>query len=172
MVDSVTQHERIVVGIDGSPASSAALRWAADEAIRRDGRLEAVIAWRPSVASGPPAGRPPASARSLAEREEDAEVLLESALAQLGGVQQGRVEVERKVMRGSPHRVLVEAADGASMLVIGGRSGKLAGKLPWSTGQHVVHEAHCPVVVVPVNGAPGQASGVSSSAPHSSATDS
>ena len=52
-------------------------------------------------------------------------------------------------MRGSPHRVLVEAADGASMLVIGGGSGSSRASKPWSTGRQVVHDAHCPVVVVP-----------------------
>ncbi len=152
MADGLTDHGRIVVGVDGSAASNAALRWAADEAVRRHGRLEAVIAWRPSVALGPPAGHPPASACSIAERAEDAEALLDTALAQVGGGQAaGAVEVERRVMRGSPHRVLMEAADGASMLVIGGGSGKLAGKLPWSTGRQVVNGARCPVVVVPAD---------------------
>ena len=120
------------------------------EAKRSKARLEAVIAWRPAAAIGPPAGQPSASARSLEERHEDAAVVLESALCELP---RDGVDVERRVMRGSPHRVLVEAANGASMLVIGGRSGKLAGKLPWSTGRQVVHDAHCPVVVVPVEGA-------------------
>src|SRR4051812_46203796 len=151
MAEPVTAQERIVVGVDGSPASGAALRWAAEEASRRHGRLEAVIAWRPRTALGPPAGHPSPSARSLAERAEDAEVVLDGALGQLGD-EGANGAVERKVMRGSPHRVLLEAAAGASLLVIGGHSGKLAGKLPWSTGQHVVHDAHCPVVVVPPNG--------------------
>ena len=74
-------------------------------------------------------------------------------------------------MHGSPHRVLAEAADGASMLVIGGRAGKLAGKLPWSAGRQVVHDASCPVVVPP-DGAGTQASAVSSSESRNSATDS
>jgi nucleotide-binding universal stress UspA family protein len=147
MASSATGHERIVVGVDGTPAAAAALRWAASEAERHEARLQAVIAWRPPAGLGPPAGHPPATARSsLEERAEDAEVVLEGAVRE---VERGGVDVERRVMRGSPHRVLVEAADGASMLVIGGRSGKLAGKLPWSTGRQVVHDAHCPVVVVP-----------------------
>src|SRR6185437_3601577 len=151
MATGATRQERIVVGVDGTPASAAALRWALREATRSDSQLEAVIAWRPVAALGPPAGHPPASASSsLEQREEDAEVVLEGALRDLP---RDGVGVGRRVMRGSPHRVLVEAADGASMLVIGGRSGKLAGKKLWSTGRQVVHDAHCPVVVVPAEGA-------------------
>jgi nucleotide-binding universal stress UspA family protein len=138
--------ERIVTGVDGSPGANAALRWAVDEAARRASRLDAVIAWRPSPAIAPPALDPKPPGRNPAERHEDAEALLNLALDEIDAA---GVEIERRVMRGSPHRVLLEAAEGACMVVVGGRSGQLAGRLPWSTGQHVVHDAHCPVVVVP-----------------------
>src|SRR5690349_12837598 len=36
---------RVVVGVDGSPGSLTAFRWARDEAVRRDDTLEAVICW-------------------------------------------------------------------------------------------------------------------------------
>ncbi|HXB15821.1 MAG TPA: universal stress protein [Solirubrobacteraceae bacterium] len=153
MASSAKDGQRIVVGVDGSPASAAALRWAAGEAARHSARLEAVIAWRPaSAALGSPAVHPPASSRTIEEREEDAEAVLEGVLGTVGDLSWDGLEVERRVMRGTPHRVLAEAATGASMLVIGGSSGRLAGKKPWSTGQHVVHDAHCPVVVVPPSG--------------------
>ncbi len=141
------QRERIVVGVDGSDASHAALAWALDEARRRAAVLDAVIAWRPTAAIAPPAGHPSASTRSIAERRADAEELLDAALS---GCSTEGVEVERRALRGTPHRVLLEAARGASMLVVGGRSGLLAGKLPWSTGRQLVTDAGCPVVVVPV----------------------
>ncbi|MEA2215600.1 MAG: hypothetical protein QOK19_1161 [Solirubrobacteraceae bacterium] len=141
------QRQRIVVGVDGSSPSVAALHWAAGEARRHGARLEAVIAWRPSAAAiGGPGGRPPASARTLQEHRADAEAVLDLALREIS---RSAIEIERRAMRGSPHRVLLEAAEGADMLVIGGRSGKLAGKMPWSTGQQVVSDASCPVVVVP-----------------------
>ncbi len=147
MPEQAQNRQRIVVGVDGSPASESALRWAVAEAERRAACLEAVIAWRPSAALGPPAGHPPASERSVHERREDAEHVLDDALRQ---VEHSGVEVTRRVMHGSAHRVLLQAADGAEMIVLGGRrSGKLSGKLPWSTGQQVVGEAPCPVVVVP-----------------------
>jgi nucleotide-binding universal stress UspA family protein len=146
MQQSGSHRQRIVVGVDGSEPSAAALRWASDEALRRAALLEAVIAWRPTAAIAPPAGHPSASTRSVEERHSDAESILNLALREIDA---GTVEIERKVMRGTPHRVLQDAARGASMLVIGGRTGPLAGKLPWSTGRQVVHEARCPVVVVP-----------------------
>ena len=40
-----TTEGRIVVGVDGSPSSHDALVWAADEAARRDARLDVVNAW-------------------------------------------------------------------------------------------------------------------------------
>ncbi|HEX9481116.1 MAG TPA: universal stress protein [Solirubrobacteraceae bacterium] len=151
MTRSAGERERIVTGVDGSPGATAALRWAVDEAARRASRLDAVIAWRPSPAVAPPVRDPPSSGRSPADRHEDAEALLDLALDEIDAV---GVEIDRRVMRGSPHRVLLEAAEGACMVVVGGRSGQLAGRLPWSTGQHLVHDANCPVVVVP----PGAAS--------------
>jgi nucleotide-binding universal stress UspA family protein len=146
MSASDRQRRRIVVGVDGSSASTAALRWAAAEAARHAARLEAVIAWRPAASMSPPGGHPQASARTLQERRADAEAVLDIALRE---VSSSGVEIERRVMRGSPHRVLLEAGDGATMLVIGGHAGKLSGKLPWSTGQHLVRDVRCPLVIVP-----------------------
>ena len=139
---------RIVVGVDGSPAALAALRWAAAEARRDALGVEAIIAWRPSAPLGPPAGQPPASSQTLQERGEDAERVLDVAL---GSVDLGGVEVTRRVERGSPHRVLLSAAAEAEaeLLVIGGHGGRLSGRLPWSTGQQLIGVAACPVVVVP-----------------------
>jgi nucleotide-binding universal stress UspA family protein len=143
--------ERIVVGVDGSEASRAALAWALDEARRRAARLDAVSAWRPTATIAPPAGHPSASTRSIAERRADAEELLD---AELRALPADGVEVERRAMRGTPHRVLLEAAREATMVVVGGRSGLLAGKMPWSTGRQVVQDAACPVVVVPPQARP------------------
>ncbi len=150
---SGAQRERIVVGVDGSEASRAALAWAIDEARRRAACLEAVTAWRPTATIAPPAGHPSASTRSIAERRADAEELLD---IELGAVASDGVEVERRAMRGTPHRVLLEAGREAAMVVVGGRSGLLAGRMPWSTGRQVVHDADCPVVVVPPQARPQQ----------------
>jgi nucleotide-binding universal stress UspA family protein len=41
------QWKRIVVGVDGSPASRAALEWAGDEAVRHGSELVVLTAWLP-----------------------------------------------------------------------------------------------------------------------------
>jgi nucleotide-binding universal stress UspA family protein len=44
---------RIVVGVDGSPSSQAALRWAVRQAELTGGSVDAVLAWQiPAVAGG------------------------------------------------------------------------------------------------------------------------
>jgi nucleotide-binding universal stress UspA family protein len=136
----------IVVGVDGSEASRSALRWALAEAELRNGEVEAVIAWRPALALAAPAARPAASGRSLEEQSEDAKARIEHVLA----AEEADVAVHCRATRGTANRVLLEASSAADLLVIGGRSGQLAGKLPWSTGRQLVSEAHCPVVVVPL----------------------
>ena len=149
--EQTPRRARIVVGVDGSPAALAALRWAAAEARRDALGVDAVIAWRPSAPLAPPGGQPPASTQTLQERGEDAERVLDIALA---AVDLTGVEVTRRVERGSPHRVLLSAAADAEMLVIGGHAGRLAGRLPWSTGQQLIGVAACPVVVVPPDARP------------------
>jgi nucleotide-binding universal stress UspA family protein len=146
----LTQSQRpphIVVGVDGSEASRSALRWALAEAELRRGEVEAVIAWRPALALAAPAARPAASGRSLEEQGKDAKARIEHVLA--GEETAADVEVRCRATRGTANRVLLEASSNADLLVIGGRSGQLTGKLPWSTGRQLVGDAHCPVVVVP-----------------------
>ena len=67
-MNETTQPE-IVVGVSGSRASVAALRWAADEALRRQARLSVVCAWdhrlRPAV---PPDGIEAELAQGVPER--------------------------------------------------------------------------------------------------------
>jgi nucleotide-binding universal stress UspA family protein len=146
MSQSAGTQQRIVVGVDGSEAATVALGWAVEEARWRSARLEAVIAWRPTATIAPPAGHAPPLTRTVEERHADAKAILELALRE---VDTSGVELERRIMRGTPHRVLVEAAAGADLLVIGGRSSRLTSKLPWATGQQVVDDASCPVAVVP-----------------------
>jgi len=42
---SAAQSYTVVVGVDGSPMSRAALRWAVEEARARHGRVRAIHAW-------------------------------------------------------------------------------------------------------------------------------
>jgi nucleotide-binding universal stress UspA family protein len=54
------------------------------------------------------------------------------------------------IVQGPPAQVLLDAAAGAQMLVVGSRGhGTLAGMLLGSVSQHCVQHAPCPVVVIP-----------------------
>jgi nucleotide-binding universal stress UspA family protein len=146
---------RIVVGLDGSPSSEEALRWALHQAALTGWPVEAVIAWE----LPPYFGYAPGS--EIDFRGEAAEVLEASVRAVVGA--EGDVPVSRLVLRGHPARVLLDASDGARLLVVGSRGrGGFAGMLLGSVSQHVIAQATCPVVVLHDRGVPapaGQAGG-------------
>ena len=59
------------------------------------------------------------------------------------------VEVRPRVVEGRAGPVLVAAAEGADLLVVGCRGhGGLAGTLLGSVGQYCAHHAACPVVIM------------------------
>ena len=138
---------QIVVGVDGSATSSAALRWALDEARRHGSAVTAVYAWHdPYTGSALPFAPgliDPTSFQAYGEK------LLDSVLAaeDLTGVHE---PVRRLVVHGSAAQALVEAAKDADLLVVGSRGrGGFAGLLLGSVSQQVIHHASCPVLVFP-----------------------
>lgn len=136
----------IVVGVDGSEGSAAALVWALGEARVRRAPLDAVVAWQyPVLTTLPAYGSMPA----IEEMEATAQELLERALAQAGGAE--GVTVRELVAEGPAGPALVAAAAEADLLVVGSRGhGAFAGMLLGSVSQYAVVHAPCPVVVVPV----------------------
>jgi nucleotide-binding universal stress UspA family protein len=133
----------IVVGVDGSEQSKAALRWAVEEARLRGVSVRAVYAWSlPPMAAGAGVVMVPA----LEDLRRNGEELLDTAISE---TPTEGVQVERASIQGSPARVLVEAAKDADMLVVGSRGhGGFVGLLLGSVGQQCAHHAGCPVVVV------------------------
>lgn len=135
----------IVVGIDGSEPSRAALRYAADIAPKLGLPVEAVVVWDyPTLAWGD-AYYYPESAETLSG---NAERLLAA-------------EVERAFPAGAPSwfrtgvrqggaaRELIDASRDAAMLVVGTRGhGGFTGLLLGSVSSSCVSHAHCPVLVV------------------------
>lgn len=136
---------RVVVGIDDSAVSRAALVRAVEEAARLGCEVEAVVAyqaldyWSDMYAvMAPPLGEAHEQARRRAEGIV-AEVLGDAAEA---GV---RVVADR----GPAGDVLARQAEGAVLLVVGSRSrSRLEGMLLGSVALHCVVHAHCPVMVV------------------------
>lgn len=134
---------RIVVGVDGSASSRAALRWATTQAERSGATLEAITCWLwPSSYGWPmpvPEGFDPAV---------DARHLLDDVVAGVGR-DHPSVELTTRVVEGHPAEVLTKASDGAELLVVGSRGhGAFTGMLLGSVSDHCVAHARCPVVVV------------------------
>ena len=135
--------ERIVVGVDGSRWSKDALRWAAREAQRSGASLQVVMTsedlgrdmWIPT--SPPGVDRLAPTRRALSR-------IVRGVLGE-----HPTVVVETSVAEGPPGHILVKAAKGAELLVVGNRGrGGFAGALFGSVSLHCVSHAPCPVVVV------------------------
>jgi nucleotide-binding universal stress UspA family protein len=136
------QERRIVVGVDGSDSSKAALRWAIRQAKLAGESVDAVIAWRfPSTYGWAPY---PVSVPDL---ESNAKNVLIAALAEVSTLEPD-VLVRPIVTEGNAAEVLLRAAKGADLLVVGcSGHGEFASALLGSVSMHCVLHAHCPVLV-------------------------
>lgn len=138
---------RIVVGVDGSPCSVRALRWAVGQAQLSGGSVDAVLAWEYPTSYGGHAWIPYGYREGI-EFEEIAESTLTKSISQATGPDSA-VSVRPRVVRGNPAQALLEAARGADLLVVGNRGHHgFAAALLGSVAQHCVYHAGCPVVVI------------------------
>jgi nucleotide-binding universal stress UspA family protein len=138
----------ILVAVDGSPESDAAVRWAAREAELRHLPITLVHVVVPVVTSWP--------VRSLqAEfnewQEDNARQVIEQAQkmlrSSLGGSELSDIRTE--VLHGYAVPALVEASTDAWMLVVGSRGmGAFGRAVLGSTSGGVVRHAHCPVAIL------------------------
>ncbi|GGO03258.1 universal stress protein [Microbispora rosea subsp. aerata] len=133
----------IIVGTDGSPAATAAVRWAADDAARRGCPLRFVSVvdhWAYGIPKLPTSGGDPLT--SHAERA------LHAAEA-VARERQPDVKISTEIIEGIPARVLRDKAREAVEIVLGSRGlGGFAGIVIGSVSTHVAGHALCPVVVV------------------------
>ena len=138
---------RIVAGVDGSPSSLSALRWAIRQAGLTGATVEAVIAWHyPNLAASSRygiavAGLDPGFGEVAEKTVTEA---ISSTLSQ-----DSDVRVHPQVTEGIAAQVLLDASTGADLLVVGSRGhGGFAEALLGSVSQHCVHHARCPVVII------------------------
>lgn len=137
----------VVVGVDGSSSSMAAVEVAAREAGLRGVGLRLVHAFGRPGAHIPPGGRPwePSSAAGLRE-------LIDGTLtrAQQRAHETGPgVDITREVVVGEPITVLEIESRTASLAVVGSRGLSRFGALMLgSTAGHMAAHAACPVLVV------------------------
>jgi nucleotide-binding universal stress UspA family protein len=137
----------VVVGIDGSPGSEAALHFALEEARLRGLPLRLVCAWEPPTARYVGEAFAP-TADAFVEAERHAEDVLRAALEEIPS--DSGVAIEAVSVEGHPPTVLVEQAGEAALLVLGSRGrGAAKSLLLGSVSQAVAHHAHCPVAIVP-----------------------
>lgn len=141
----------IVVGVDGSSHGEAALAFALDEAARTGDTVEMITAWNIDIEGAPmfPIYTPPID--PTGDPEKDATLIQDDALAAVLGDRTPAVTIARRVLRGDPAHVLVEAARNARLLVVGSRGyGPLRAALLGSVSRYTAqHCTACPVVVVP-----------------------
>jgi nucleotide-binding universal stress UspA family protein len=139
---------RIVVGVDGSPSSQTALRWAVRQAELTGGTVDAVIAWQYPVNFGTYGWAPISMEEEGTDFGEVAAKTLTDAISKTTDAA-SPVHVRPCVVQGNPAQVLLDAATDADLLVVGSRGhGGFTGALLGSVGLHCVHHAHCPVVVI------------------------
>ena len=138
---------RIVAGVDGSPSSVSALRWAIRQAGLTGATVDAVITWHYPVSAGGYGWGPMGTGTAFDFKENAEKVLAEAISAACGPG--GSLPVHARVVEGNPAQVLLDASDGADLLVVGSRGhGGFTEALLGSVGQHCVHHARCPVVVI------------------------
>ncbi|MFE6051524.1 universal stress protein [Kitasatospora sp. NPDC056446] len=148
MTERNEQTPTVLAGVDGSPQSTAAAHWAAEEAVRRGASLRLVHAW-PWLTDGvsafaEPDDLPEAVRRTLAAAAED-----------IAG-RHPELAVRTDAVLDAPVDGLVAAAADAELLVLGSRGrGGFTGLLLGSVSMSVAGRAGVPVVVVREDGEGG-----------------
>jgi nucleotide-binding universal stress UspA family protein len=137
----------IVVGVDGSEGSRAALTFAAHEAAAHGARLRVVCAWEISYGAYAGGFIPPADMSSEIARhaEEVAREAAEHAMELEPGIY-----TEHQAIQGYPAQVLVSESREATLVVVGSRGhGGFASMLLGSVSHEVAQHASCAVAIVP-----------------------
>lgn len=140
-----TEHRTIVVGVDGTPGSLAALEFAFVEALDRNAPVVVLTTWMPDFpASVAGAGLPFENRATAARQMQDAAV--REVVAQLGETPR----YTQVVVHDVSGPALIAAARNAALLVVGtGRKEALARAFLGSVSEFCVRHSPVPVVVVP-----------------------
>lgn len=134
---SAAQH-RIVVGVDGSAESTRALKWAAGQAQRTHAVLEIHTVYVQGLLFVPPDEVAEINRQILDDATENAQGVAPTVTTQ-------SVAHNNEV----PANVLIEASNGADLLVVGTRGeGGILGVALGSVSQKCSLHAHCTVVIV------------------------
>jgi nucleotide-binding universal stress UspA family protein len=147
--DARTGASEVIVGIDGSPHSIAALEFAFDEASRRGWNLVAVHAW--DVPAYDLIVSPEGPVAFPLENIADAEIRLAAEVLAGFKVDYPDVNVTENLVRAPAVQALLDASTNAALIVVGTRGRNVAlGALLGSVSNGVLHKAKVPVAVVPL----------------------
>ena len=139
-MEDLIDSDRILVGVDGSPSSIDALRYAARIAAAFDAPLHVVTTWF----------YPAFTEYEFATEwspEEDATDILDRAIEDAFG--DDPPDLTRQVIAGPPSHTLIELSADSAMLVLGSRGhGGFAGLLLGSVSAACAEHAYCPVLIV------------------------
>jgi nucleotide-binding universal stress UspA family protein len=139
--------KRIIIGVDGSDRSFAALRWGVREAHRRECEVFIIVGGHVPVVA--PYYAPLLSAREWEMFAAEDHKLLDRAMAEAHLVNP-TVPVDGQVVDAPAVRALVDAAGSEDIIAVGAQgAGGVLAALTGSVAQGVVHHATCPVIVVP-----------------------
>jgi nucleotide-binding universal stress UspA family protein len=137
----------IVVGVDGSAASDAALEFAFETAALRGAPVLAVRTWLDAMVDA--TRLTVLIAASVEAIEADERRLLAEQVAACAK-NYPDVPVRRMLSRDGSARVLVEQSATAQLVVVGTRGrGGFRGLLLGSTSQSLIYHAECPVAIIP-----------------------
>lgn len=139
----------VVVGVDGSEPSNAAVAFAFAEASRLGARLVAVHAWSVPLPTGPAEAAAMLSSGYDRERYEQAAQQVLAGALRPGRERYPDLPVEARTVEANAADALLAADERPAMVVVGSRGhGGFAGLLLGSTSQSVLHHASCPVAVI------------------------
>jgi nucleotide-binding universal stress UspA family protein len=147
-MSSTTKHSGIIVGVDGSPASDAAVRWAAHDAVMRGVPLTlmhvqdpAARTWSPAKVLKEVAGWQEAEGRGILANA--------SKIAHDIANDTAQITINGELQFSAPGPTLVDRSEDAELIVVGtdGR-GALARGLLGSVSSGLVRHARCPVAVI------------------------
>ena len=139
--------EKIVVGIDGSDASKAALRWAVEDARARGAEVVALHAYEVPVPTLDAAPATPVDLPGLiAEAQDDAQQFVTTFVDEVVG-NSVSVDVAPIAVEEEPAKALLDASRDADLLVVGSHGHGLSGLFLGSVSLECAQHAACPVLI-------------------------
>lgn len=146
-----TSREGILVAVDGSPYSDAAVRWAVGEAVMRNAHLSIVNVVSPLVGGwwGDTSGAPLPDDFGQWQEEQAHQVVENAARIARESAAGATLRIGTEIPFGPLVPTLIDLSKQSQMIVVGCRGmGAISRALLGSVSTALIHHAHCPVAVL------------------------